>query len=269
VTTTYFTACNTPYWPFVLPYAVSALHHDAKAVVEICVENPDRFQTVYAAGIDVIERHFPDRFLLRGAKFKDILPNSVRFVETPTLVSDYTYIGDIDILILDRNVTAAHVANMAKTGLPYSNCLRPGTQRLTGLHFTRTDAHYPLVIPPDANLREYDEELLLRLIVAKGLQAPNPESTFRPLHGIHFSIRRPPTQTPEKFPHWAITADAASSYLALWEAPSWQAASAYFHPAYRTLLMMLDAVLQERYPSKLVYRRNEAVALWSHLTKES
>src|SRR4051794_22713562 len=143
-TTTFFTAANTLYEPFAVPYAVAALYHNDDVTVEICVEDPDRFKSVYVDALAVISRYFPDRFLIRGGRFKDIRGGSPRFLETPQLQSDYTYIGDVDIIILDRDVTAQHLSNMEHISLPYSNRLRPNKPRLSGLHFTRTHVHYPL-----------------------------------------------------------------------------------------------------------------------------
>src|SRR5829696_4441298 len=206
-TTTFFTAANTLYEPFVIPYAVTALHHNADAAVEICVEDPARFKTANASALDVIARYFPDRFLVRGGCFRGIRGASPRFLETPLLESEYTYIGDIDMIILEGDVTEQHVAHMAQTGLPYSNRLRPNTPRLTGLHFTRTDAHYPLVVPSDWNMMKNDEELLYRLVRAKGLPLPAATDTFRPSHGIHLSVKRTPTRAPGAGPHWPTTPD--------------------------------------------------------------
>ena len=217
---------------------------------------------------DVIARYFPDRFLVRGGCFRDIRGASPRFLETPLLESEYTYVGDIDIIILEGDVTEQHVAHMAQTGLPYSNRLRPNTPRLTGLHFTRTDAHYPLVVPSDWNMMKNDEELLYRLVRAKGLPLPAATDTFRPSHGIHLSVKRTPTRAPGAGPHWPTTPDWVNAHLALWEKAPWQEAAEHFHPAYRALLLVLEATLQAQDPTRVIYRRQEAVALWAKLAIE-
>jgi len=181
VRTTIFSACNRNYEAFIVPYAAAALHHNADVAVEICVEDPARFRQENQGSAEVLDRAFPDRWLVRTGNFSGTIPNSVRFLEQPQLRADYTYIGDIDILILDNDLTQAHLTHMAETGLPYSNILRPQGERLTGLHFTRTDAHYPISLPPDVDLKWKDEHLLYRLVQAKGLPLPAPTDKFRPI----------------------------------------------------------------------------------------
>jgi hypothetical protein len=269
MTTTFFTAANTLYEPFVLPYAVSVLHHNDDSVVEVGLEHPRRFRRANTDALAVIARYFPDRFLIRGAKFAGIRAGAPRFLEKPKLKSEFTYIGDVDILVLDRDVTDQHLAHMERTGLPYSNILRPAKPRLTGLHFTRSDDFYPAIVPREWNLRSGNsEELLYRMTVEKGTPLPDPADRFRPCHGIHLSVKRTPTRAPNAGPPWQLSNDHTVPYLALWEAPAWQEVAEHFHPAYRFLLMVLEATIQAQVRDQLVYRRNEAVSLWTRLAME-
>jgi hypothetical protein len=112
------------------------------------------------------------------------------------------------------------------------------------------------------------EELLYRLVLAKGMPLPAETDTFRPTHGIHLSVKRTPTAAPGAGPRWQIPHGAANAYLALWESAPWQEAAEHFHSAYRAMLLVLEAALQAQDPSRLIYRRQEAVALWEKLAHD-
>jgi hypothetical protein len=266
-TTTFFTAVNRPYEPFVAPYALGVLHYNADAAVEVCVQEPERFALGYAPALAVLTDAFPDRLLIRRGDFADIVPNAVRFLETPELQADYTYIGDADVLILDGAVTTWHLANMARLGLPYSNVCRPGhPDRLSGMHFTRTADHYPLTPPPDARTL-HDEHLLWRLVTAKGLGTPEPTEKARPIHGWHLSLQRPPTDRTAGHPKfgWGVHLPYLDAYLALVDSPLWRAALPCFAPAYRVLLAVLDAALQAQHPDRDIYQPPGVKRLFNEL----
>jgi hypothetical protein len=263
-TTTFFTSCNEGYEAFVLPYIASVLHHNDDTAVEICVQQPEQFTEENKAALAIIAQRFPDRVLIRGGQFSGVLAHSVRFLEEPKIRADYSYIGDIDVLVLDRNITDVHQRHMQRTGLPYSNILRPNTKRLTGLHFTRTDVHYPLRVPDDAELKGNDEQLLYRLVENKGLPFPDPADTFRPLHGYHFSLQRTPTAAPGKL-HWSLEPMYLDAYLNLVGSSFWEDLSPLFHPAYRFLLAIQQSALQSRHPDREIYRIDEVKRLFKGL----
>jgi hypothetical protein len=123
-----------------------------------------------------------------------IVPNSVRFLNEPVLPSQYIYISDIDIVTLQAGIADQHLADMERTGLPYSNWVRTGRRRLTGLHFSRKDWQFPLPAHDDLNVSEINDEELLYTLVERKLGFKPPEGDkFRPLHGIHMSPNRSPT----------------------------------------------------------------------------
>jgi hypothetical protein len=264
MTTTFFTVVTRLYWPFVVPYAASVLHHNDDAVVEICVQGLKSFRKKHSRAISAINEKFPDRFHLRRGNFKGITPGMVRFVETPEWMSEYTYIGDVDILILEPNITDAHLADMHRSGLPYSNVLRPNRQRLTGLHFTRSDRYYPVRLPTDLDWLSNGEEALYRIVAANGLPLPNPDDHWRPVHGIHLSLNRAPTNLTR--PDWEIYDEVVEPYLALRASDSWRQISRHFDPAYQMILLILEAVMQAQHPEIEIYEIAEAQALWRHLT---
>lgn len=98
--------------------------------------------------------------------------------------TEYVYIGDIDIIVLDSTIVDQHLKLMAKTGLPYSNRARGGPRaQLSGLHFTRYDAYYPVPDVSDIDItQEVDEALLYKIVQRRGLpiqdQIPRPFPAF-------------------------------------------------------------------------------------------
>ena len=169
--TTFFTVALGPYELFVLPYITSVLAHNEDARVEICVQDAGRFSNTNAKAMSVLAGFFgEDRFLIRDVTTTGAPPSSVRFLETPTVMTEFTYIGDIDILILEP-VSEIHVKRMSRQGLPYSNMLRPGRHALSGLHFTRSDAYYPVMPPEHTNVNRA-EYLLYALVTGRGWGTP-------------------------------------------------------------------------------------------------
>jgi len=193
-------ACaDRKYEDFAPIFIAACLWSNPDATVEIGVENSDQFNRANLQAVSVLSSAYGrDAFLVRDAIWhhkngRKILPNSVRFLTEPMMPSEYVYISDIDIVTLQSDIANKHVAFMARTGLPYSNWLRTGHERLTGLHFCRRDWQYPL--PPYEDLiatRINDEQLLYMLVRRKlGFDPPIIEK-FRPLHGIHMSPSRTP-----------------------------------------------------------------------------
>jgi hypothetical protein len=135
---------------------------------------------------------------------------------------------------------------MAKTGLPYSNIIRPTPPlRLSGLHFTRSDAHYPLPEINDPAALRLDEHLLYRQVVAKGLPLPSVEERLRPTHGIHFSLNRP-VKRPGRT-DWGINLPLAEAYLGLRKNPAWLAVLPLMDRRYLTLLMLLETAMETHF----------------------
>ena len=247
IRTTFFTFANRNYEMFVLPYIASALIHNEDARVEICLEDSNQFRDANSQGMRALTRYYgDDRLLVRDVlSSKGISPNSVRFLETPEVMTEFTYIGDIDILILER-VSQWHIDRMVSASLPYSNTLRTGKRALTGLHFTRSDAYYPVSPPSDANLN-WDEELLYMLVASRGVPLP-PNVWNRPVHGYHLSPNRSPLHAivnGERTLSWGL--DKARKFLAAYEALQrnsiWQTMYPEFDRRYRLLLGLLDLAL--------------------------
>ena len=64
---------------------------------------------------------------------------SLRWLINPSYfrVYDYIYVGDIDMVFypMGEHIFDYHIRHMKATGLPYSNKVREGTNRMTGIHF--------------------------------------------------------------------------------------------------------------------------------------
>lgn len=253
IRTTIFSSANPLYEMFVVPFVVTSLVHNDDARVEICLEDARAFESKNAAAIDILDRHFgSDRFL-----FRDIVagvdvpsPNSVRFIETPEVTTEFTYIGDVDILILEA-ISPIHIARMGDSGLPYSNVLRDGREALSGLHFTRSDAYYPVEIPADADLN-LDEALLYQLVTRRGLPLP-PGGLGRPTHGYHLSPNRSPLPTVvdgHAPAGWGVESKARLEfYCALRRHRAWREIRSHLDRRFRVLLGLLELALASKHPS--------------------
>lgn len=257
IRTTFFTSANQAYEMYVLPYILSALIHNDDARVEICLEDSNRFKDTNAQGVDELLRHFgEERLLVRDVvSRKGVSPNSVRFLETPEVMTEFTYIGDIDILVLEP-VSQKHIDRMVSAKLPYSNVLRTGKRAMSGLHFTRSDAYYPVSPPADVDLNR-DEELLYALVTSRGA-APPPREWDRPVHGYHLSPNRsvlPRIVNGKRFVHWRVgkSRKFVVAYKALQRNSFWRAMFPHFDRRYRLLLGLLDLALARTF---FLYRAN-------------
>ena len=120
-------------------------------------------------------------------------------------MTEYTYIGDIDILICE-NVLASHMNRVQRQDFIYDNEIRFKQNRLTGLHLVKNDKWYPLTKSArqlyynNKNLNINDEVMLYDICNKSNIKM-YPETLDgvlknRPIHGQHLSLsRRPFTQS--------------------------------------------------------------------------
>ena len=189
-------------------YPLFALTSNPDAIVEIILSDYELFKKTYANIMQFYEANYPGKVRYTPVEVKNVLPNSVRFIVQPTLKAKYVYIGDIDIF-LTEDVLSYWLKFMEKHQCDFGNVLR-NERQLTGLHFVPYDKMYPVVIPPDANLRTGDEVLLCRLMREKNLRFPvSAERRERKIHGVHVSYySRPPLPSmttfdkPARYPSW-------------------------------------------------------------------
>lgn len=199
-----FTCCDESYEDFAPLFAFSTLAHNPDVAVELGVRDPEAFEQ-RQPGWTFVTELYPGRLLARPVSVDGALPHTVRFLETPVTPSEYVYLTDIDMIVLEAYVDI-HLANMRKHGARYSNVVRPGTDRLSGLHFCERAAQYPLPDTSDLQVgKMFDERVLYEIVRRKGLGFY--ESTYRPQHGIHISPQRQPLDTFEdgrKIPGWGV-----------------------------------------------------------------
>ena len=230
----FFASATGEYNDFVLPFLTSALIHNPGSGCEILTDNPELFQEsgnrireLY--GGQVLIRAIPARY--DSWKNAPHLAGAIRFVIIPKLEANYTYIGDIDILTLDA-VGKAHIPRLEERMMAYDNIIRPGTKRLTGLHFVKSYSWYSRLLPSylesvSAWYEQSDlnsDEGLLYVITEEKFMMVSPEEDYRPVHGIHIS----PNRTIDGDPGWGVSKTRAEQFLEMMEHPEWKLMSPYF-----------------------------------------
>ncbi|GBF78193.1 hypothetical protein PA598K_06804 [Paenibacillus sp. 598K] len=164
--------------------------------------------------LELLERRFPDTFEIRTnfmhknelspANQRSLIKSkkALRWLIPHREVMHFQniYIGDVDFLIVKESpgILEAHLEHCTTTGLPYSNAIRPGTQRLTGLHFIRTKEYYDKMTPVIKYYRSHlgelcdmvtkgnSDEVFLYRMVEQGIGFTGLDQMhYRPHHGFH------------------------------------------------------------------------------------
>lgn len=230
----FYTCASGKYSEFILPYITAALLSNPDSGAEILTDS----NHIIIEGNRLLREVFPGRAFIREVPSRlwhwtqEVhLASSIRFVTQPIRMAQFTYIGDIDILITEP-IAEGHQVHMDQMGLCYSNVIRPGTKRLTGLHFVKTADWYRRFRPAylfdlirwyeRVNLRS-DESLLYKM-AEENVKLPDPKETYRPVHGIHFS----PNRMIDSDPGWGVTKKKVSELLAIMDLPQWKAMEPYF-----------------------------------------
>ena len=114
--------------------------------------------------------------------------NTVRFISEPEIKNTYTYIGDIDVILLMNNFYNYHINIINTYHTDYSNWQRDNNPNaITGLHFVKTNKYYPVNFK-NINLIDLDEHILKQIqnrICPINYQIPR-----RPVCGLHFSMNQ-------------------------------------------------------------------------------
>ena len=121
------------------------------------------------------------------------IPNTYRFFEIPITQARYTYIMDVDVMLLD-NIVPHFEAHFPNTTSIINNIIRRHTKRLTGMHFVKTKEYYTPQLKALQNKyyaspSDNDECILYKLVEDVG-QLPPIDFQWRPIFGIHFSPNR-------------------------------------------------------------------------------
>lgn len=95
----FFTTVNAKYHQFVLPFIWFAAQFNHYSAFEILFT--DEISNEVENGVKYLKECLPISDILLRKINTNIIPQKLRFLETPITISDYTYILDIDILICE------------------------------------------------------------------------------------------------------------------------------------------------------------------------
>lgn len=257
------TSDNERYNMFIVPHILSVLYHIENSYVEIVVKDGVKFKKENADVLSILYEEFSGRFLIRqmsneydGIKYPHI-GQIVRFLDKPYVKCDYTYIGDIDIIVLDKDVTSTHEKLMSKQENIYSNIIRKDTKRLTGCMFLKTKEYYEAVRPIIKKfLKEpsnvyypiLNDEILLYHLVKPNLDLPKHNSgDFRPIHGIHISLNRPDPlgNKEDNIPGWGINEKRLEQYKAFRNSHIFRKIEPFFEDEFKGFIKILDKIKNE------------------------
>jgi len=193
-----FLACaiGETYEALLPPFTFFALKSNPNAFVELVVRDPHAFLEAHGKALDGIASICGKHFMVRQfqhAQNKHI-PNVYRFFEVPEVKATYTFITDVDIVVLD-NIVAAYAPKWEGNIRPYINFVRPKAHRLTGVHFVHTERYYTNKML-DMQLAYYEQnkadndEIVLYKLCARAHSILAKEHQWRKIGGIHFSPNR-------------------------------------------------------------------------------
>lgn len=157
--------------------------------------------------VEIKENIFNKRFLNSGQQLK-----TIRWLINDSFFNDFdnVYIGDIDLIICKESMSLEqfHLNHCILNNLFYSNCIRPNTKRMSGLHFIIKEKYFEKINPIiykyknnilngkiifNRNIR--NEHILYNMIEESGIGFPKNENRVDilgsgPHHGIHLGIWR-------------------------------------------------------------------------------
>ena len=186
------------YQKFLIPFALFVLFHHQGACVEMIVDTPKLFNNQHAEELQLLRNIFGQQcvYVSKNQHCNPKFHAGVsRFLHIPVNKRKYTYIGDVDIIILE-NILPFHLNMLEKYKLPYSNIVRRSTRRLTGLHFVETKKYYTEQFKKVAKETtkqkrgKGDERILYGICQRLHGIISTSDPAERPDHGIHMSPNR-------------------------------------------------------------------------------
>jgi hypothetical protein len=194
-------AIGAAYEDFIVPFAHFALAYHRRGFVEIVVVDHTQFEAAYALELAELRAvHGDTRFAVRSMDKPPNavhVPNTYRFLEVPHAEGRYTYVMDVDVMLLEDVVPPFERRWPADCA--FSNVVRdPAAEhpRLTGMMMVRSAQYYtPALKARQAALYgkhsgcANDEHILYTLAHACHAMPP-PDFRWRPIFGIHFSPNR-------------------------------------------------------------------------------
>lgn len=188
-------AYGKTYENMIPPFIYFALKNNKNSHVEVIVENADRFNETYKKELQSIKEECGNHFMVRtnSRPLTYHMLNSYRFLEVPVIKAKYTYICDVDIIILE-DILKPYLNNWPLKSQPYNNIVRMNTEKITGVHFVITDKYYTESLKRNQDLLYnspyMNDENLLYLLCKLTFGEPDYTHIWRPILGIHFSPSR-------------------------------------------------------------------------------
>ena len=210
-----YNCCDDAYTHFIPLHCASALFSNENIDIEIGI-NLSKLTDNEEDSLNQLRNLYPDSQINIKYNFykktkpggfdnalfdgKTMWSNTVRYVSEPEIKNEYTYISDIDIVMLEKNFYNYHINIMKEYNTPYSNWVRDNDRsKITGLHFVKTDTFYPQNLD-GINLHKNDEVILKE--IQSRICKINDDIPRRPVHGLHFSNNQrfnAQLKLPEKF----------------------------------------------------------------------
>jgi len=253
---------NKKYDIFILPFLTSILYHIKNSYCEIYLNNKNEFINNNINAIDILNKYYENRFIFKNISnyYKKLnfkyTGSIVRFLETPSIISNYTYICDIDILYLMPRFINIQKNILLQHDLSYNNIIRKNSNRLTGCMFVDTFKYYneisKIILQYKNNPSSIyypiksDEELLYYLVKKSNLKLPvNSKFNYkRPILGIHTSLNRENVLY-DKINNkvgWGITELMLKNYYKFKKSEIFNKIYNYFDDNYKDILKKIDSV---------------------------
>jgi hypothetical protein len=249
----FLSCCNNAYAHFVLPHVTSELLRVPSSVAEVFLEDVKTFEKEFGGGYALMKEIFGDRVLVRQVPEVGH-PHLVRFVYESYLRAQFTYIGDIDILVLDSEMMTMHENHMNKYNIDYSNKKRQSEDNaFTGLHCVYTERYYPKTRIWREKMKIYNaytyvenrrvsssyDEMVLHDIVYESYSSDKRKNLpIRPIHGIHMSAH-------QSSPLWGVR-KWELEYRQLAAMDIWMAISSHFGSKFKGIIKRLEDELEIR-----------------------
>lgn len=237
---TFFTAAFEKHKIFIPLFIVSCLESHPEATVEIIVDNIQNTPCLKL----LREFYGKEKILVYKTTQKynsKLFGGTIRFTSIPKTKNQYTYITDIDIIIFDKNIQEIHCQYMKELNLFYSNIIRPGSKRLSGLQFLKTKEYYEIITFDKTektlkNVRNVlNDENVLYEVLKQNYKLPPINFSKRPVHGIHMSLNREP-YAPKGNCNWNIKPKYKEAFLQLQKQKIWSLAFPLFDNNLKQLL---------------------------------
>lgn len=199
-----FLACSIGkiYDDMLVPFLFFSLLNNKDSHVELVVVNKDKFLNTYKDELDKVNSIVGNNYIIRNYQnlFNKNIFNTYRFFEIPIIKAEYTYIIDIDIMLMEP-ILQKYLDNWPPN-LIYSNILREKSNllRLTGVHLAITEKFYTSQYLETINKHYYknknlNDEIILANMCSEVHSLPDKSFKFRPILGIHFSPNRGPNKS--------------------------------------------------------------------------